>query len=545
MRGRIFLLEVTAWVGPSTQTFYYSSDLGYTTGAGDTPAATQFLPRIIQPGNYTVSAFEQGRTFGASRVGYGEIILDNQDGALDDLVNYGFDGRRAVLRAGYEGDAYPAGFTTVYTATVEQAVFDWDRVVLRLRDRQADLQTPLARDVFAGGNPLPLGLEGNDDDIKGQIKPLVLGQVLNITPPLCNTSKLIYAVSVGTAGAADNITDWDGITDFDGVTSFFGGVSEGCDNVTVYDAGLALTPEADYTSELDMMTTAPSAGCYRVWPAGGYFRLGSTPSGEVTCDASDNTGAAATAKNLITRILETYKGWTTADYSTADLTALDTLNSDSLGVWFNNEIPTVSDILDIVCNSVGACWSFDADGIFRVSRIDPPTGAADFTITGEAIRRLERKSSADTGAGVPAFRVRIKWGRNYTVQRSGLAGAVDNARRAWVAQEYRDEVATDETVLTKHLNSPELPFSTNLIAAPTTEAARRLAIYSVRRDRIEATLDMADLDYTAVRIGSVCQVTLYDPYNDIHRYGYDGKLMLVLGMAVDLARYKITLTLWG
>lgn len=540
MRGRLFLLEVQAYVGPSVQTFYYSSDLGYTTGPGDSPANTYFAPRIIQPGNYSVSAFEQGKTFGASRVGYGEIVLDNTDGALDALVNYGFDGRTVTLRAGYPGEDYPAEFVTVYTATVEQAVFNWDTITLRLRDRQFDLQVPLNRDVFAGGNPLPLGLEGNDDDIKGQIKPLVLGSVLNIAPPLCNTSKLIYAVSVGVTGTGDNVTDWDGITDFDAVADFFGSVSEGCDNVTVYDAGLALTPEADYTDELDMMSNAPSAGCYRVWPAGGYFRLGSTPTGEVTCDCTDASGDDPSAKNLIIRILEKYKGWTSADYSAADLTALDGLNSDSLGVWFNNEIPTISNLLDEICNSVGACWSFDPAGIFRVARIDPPTGAADLALTDQTIRRLERRSSADTGAGVPATSVRLKWGKNYTVQRSGLAGAVGNARRAWVAQEYRDEVAKDESVLTRHLLAPEIVATTALTAAPTAEAARRLAIYSVRRDRLELTLDMADIDYTSLRIGSVVSLDLSG------RYGYDGSnKLLVLGMTVNLATYKITLTIWG
>ncbi|WP_328716773.1 hypothetical protein VO226_16100 [Halomonas elongata] len=55
--------------------------------------------------------------------------------------------------------------------------------------------TPHPMESYDGSNVLPDGLEGTEDDIAGEPKPQVWGEVRNATPVQVNTSKLIYQVS--------------------------------------------------------------------------------------------------------------------------------------------------------------------------------------------------------------------------------------------------------------------------------------------------------------------------------------------------------------
>src|SRR5574340_223539 len=132
------------------------------------------------------------------------------------------------------------------------ASFSWKEIAIRIKNRQLELNTPIQTTKYAGTNSLPDGLEGVSD-IQGKSKPLLFGQCKNITPVLVNTSRLIYQVNDGAI-----------------ITT----------NAAVYDNGVALTKGADYASQADMETNAPAAGAFRLWLAGGYFRLGSTPAGQ-------------------------------------------------------------------------------------------------------------------------------------------------------------------------------------------------------------------------------------------------------------------------
>ena len=108
------------------------------------------------------------------------------------------------------------------------------------------------------GCSLPAGVEGVVGDLAGKPKPLLFGVVTNIAPPCVNTARLIYQVNDGTITSLDD----------------------------VYDRGVALTLEGTYASEADVLDDGqePSAGMYKVYLAGGLFRLGSSPAGTVTAE---------------------------------------------------------------------------------------------------------------------------------------------------------------------------------------------------------------------------------------------------------------------
>lgn len=503
---------------PGVRTLRFATQ-GYTTKPSDSPANTHYEGRIQQPANVRRDCFQQGQTFGRTQIGYGELVLVNNDGALDDLLGYSYAGRAISIKLGTvlpNSGGVPT-WTTVLAGTMEQAQFSWQKVTFRVRDRQQDLAKPLQQVRFAGNNSLPAGLEGVADDLKDRPKPLVYGQVFNVAPPCVNTTRLIYQVHQGSA-----------LQSIDGV----------------YDRGVPLTAGATYASQVAMETTAPTAGQYRVWndaTAGCFVRLGSAPAGTVTVDATQGAAAAnRTAGQLFNAIL-TKAGISGGSISSADITALDAAVAYPMGVYAAHDRDvTPLELLDLVCNSVGAWFGADVSGVFRIGRIEVPTGTAVGTITATDIIKIERVAGRDAGAGVPAWKVKLGYKRIHNTQVDlGTGVAVD--RKTFLASEYRRTETSDSAVLTANLTSPELEFNTHLVSASdaAAEAARRLTMYKTRRDFYEVTLRVDAALAAVLDLGKI--VTL-----QVNRYGMSaGKKFLIVGIRTQMRGYLFDLTLWG
>lgn len=514
MAKPIYLIDIVAAVDSAgtTTTLRYCSGDGFTTKPSETPANTFYDPRVKQPALMTRNIYSSGTTTGQSSVGYGEVVLVNTDGGLDALIDYGFDGRAITIRYGLDNAAYPSGFTTVFTGTMEQADFRWKEISINIKDRQAEFASKkLQTSKYAGDNALPNGLEGVEGDIKARPKPVCYGKVYNVQPPMVNTSRLIYQVNDGAVSSVDK----------------------------VYDRGVALTKEADYTSQSDMETNMPSAGAFRVWPGGGYFRLGSSAVGTLTADVVQ--GAAA-SNRTVAQIIKTVSidrgGVASGDVVSADVTALDTANSAEVGIWVDSE-SDISSVLDELANSIGAWWGFDNTGKLRMVRLSSPSGSPVITLTKTDIIDIDRSGTSDAGRGVPAYSCKLFYKKLYTTQDTDLAGSVTDARRNEIKVEYRETVSKDDTVKNKHPLAPELEFHTLLIdaSAASTEAARLLAIYKVRRDVVTCQIRTETL--LNLNLGDVVSVL-------IDRFGYNaGKLFKIIGIETDYKRNEIKLTLWG
>lgn len=555
---RAYALEISAHTGYSVTTLYYSSAPALVTGPTDTPPSTTFQPRIVQPGNYATQAFQGGLTFGRSQMGYGEIILSNDDGALDALLDYGFDGRTAVLRCLDEVDApaaYPSGWKTIFTGTIEQPEATWpgynnSQIVLRLRDGGASLHQKIDLAVYLGDNVLPDGLEGTASDLKGKTKPLLLGKCYNMPLQCVNTSKLIYAVSPPSGGAIDLVWDFDAITDFDAAVFYNEVVSGpvttalgteyrrgGCSatGLELYDAGVALTYGGTYATVADLLATAPAAGQYKVMPAYGYIRLGSSPAGEITCTATDNNGHDAnTPGSIIRAILRDYMRWGHTKYNITELATLDS-GSPQIGELIQQET-YIDDLLDTICNGIGACYYFDSYGVFRIFRVADPSTLPANLMLGREIAEINMQSAA----GIPPKTIRIKWQKNWSVQTSGLAGAVTADRRAWLANEHREAISNSPTIAAKHLLSDELEFTGSYYEDPQAECDRRLALYATRRALYDLTINLDTFpNFHAVELGQVAEIQLNG------RYGLTAKKMLITGKQLDLVLGKMILTVWG
>lgn len=498
--------------------FFFCSGNGYVTSPSETPPNLFYDPKIKQPAVLKRDMFSTGATSGESKIGYGELLLSNIDGSLDYLINFGFDGRAITIRVGEDTAAYPGGFTTVFVGTMDQPAMEFKQVSIRLRDRQAELSAkPLQPTKFAGTNSLPSGLEGVATDHKGKPKPKLWGTANNIAPPCVNTSRLIFQVN---DGAINSIS-------------------------AVYDRGASLTKGADYTDQSDMETNAPAASNFRVWPAGGYFRLGSSPVGLITADVTGDTSGNSTVAQIAKAIVTNQGGLGSSDYSSSDVTALDSANNSVVGVYVDGET-TINTVLDEVCASVGAWWGFDNLGVFRIKQLTAPSGSPVATFTDTEILDIERISRVNTGAGsgtggTPNFKVNLSYSKNYSVQDTDLAGSVTDARRAVLKEDYATVNSTDSTIKTKYLLSPELNVTTLLTNSTNaqTESDRLLAMFKVRRDFLQVNIRVDTSTISVLDIGEVVSV-------ETSRFGYSsGKLFRIIGITTDLRLNKVELILWG
>ncbi|MGT2508197.1 hypothetical protein [Cupriavidus basilensis] len=491
-------IEVSAWrISAAAVEVLRFASAGFTTRPTDTPANAFFEGRLQEQPRLSRMLFDRATTYGASRASAGKIRLLNTDGGLDSLVSdYAFDGRPFTVKVGQPGTPV-SGWATVMSGLLDDVSADDGAMNLQVRDRLAFLGRPLARPKYAGSNVLPDGVEGTKDDLKDQYKPRVYGGVFNVPAKAVNTSKLIYQVS-----------------------------DQACTVTVVYDNGVALARGANYASQADLLATAPAAGTFRCW--GGLFRLGSMPAGQVTADA----GTAEQRAGALLRQLALDGEIPAGDIVEADVTALNAANSAPVGVWVDGEANTQT-VMDELANAIGAWYGFDRLNRLRMGRLTAPTGVPVARWSVDAVTSLVLRS-----AGVPNWRAVVRFGRNYTVQ-AQPAGSVAQARKAFLAQEYRQTAVEVVAVKTAWPSSEEVTFDAALVAEAdaAAEATRRSALYSVRRILVDVEVPLSELG-DQVDLGVV--VALDHP-----RYGLAGRLLRVIGLDAGVDSDTVKLTLWG
>jgi hypothetical protein len=536
MKEQIVLVEIQAYnkVAGAAETLRFCDGLAYRLRPTEVPANALYRPFLLDPGWCRVDVFNRPGQYG--QVTPGEVVLDDSSGTLGaQLINYAFDGRSIVIRIGDRGAAYPAGYVTVINGTVDgQPTFDETRITFRPADLAASQAKPLQQLRYAGTNALPAGLEGVDD-LKGQVKPIVLALASNMTPRLVNTAKLIYQVSIPNGLAAVSCS-------------------------AVRDRGVPLTLGAAYASlaALQDDAQAPAAGGFKVLSTaadGCYFRLGSSPVGAITCDAAYGAAGDRTHAQVWKRILK-YMGVLDTAISAADVAALDVALPAEIEFALFDETQADSALTE-VATSAGAAWYGDPSGVYRLTQWTAPAGPAVATLTQLRTSEINIVDPAGTGDVAPAYRVTLQHGRNWTVQNDSELGGdktnpgVDTVRapgaraalaaRAWLALEHRTVPAEDASVKTAHLNAIELKL-TSLIAdtaAAQAFANAQLALYKVARHSMALTQWLSPAQIALVRPAAVVTVKG-------SRWGYDaGRLMRIAGVKVDRWTGKTELGVWG
>lgn len=493
----MYRTEVGESIAPETLTLRYAT-APYMTRPSDTPAKAQYAARVLQPGMLRLE-LPLGMA-GSITTSFGEIVLNNTDGALGDLAYMGMDGQPFRVLTGRDDQAY-SSFTELLRGTMEQVSVDRRVARVRLRGPDTVFDRPVCRSRYLGNNALPNGVEGTGE-LAGQPKPRLYGVVRNIQPPCVNTSRLIYQVSVGPLWYANNVRD----------------------------AGVLLTAGAEYTNQTDMETNAPAAGQYRVWRAGGMFRLGTAPAGVLTCDAgSDQTswggnywwqelyqiaadmgvsgGDIQFARNHSFAQPDNWAGsWPTG--------------SPLVGVWVN-DLRTARQVMNEIAVSQGAWfgfvhWTGTPSGTLKFGgEVFPrPFSSApsspSFKASPSNIVSVSAFNDPAGGRGVPVWKVEITYAPNYTLFTPSMAPSIPPAQLGLLAIDRRKWQADETLVLLKHATAREVTidscFNDAGSAAVEREARRRLELWRYPKPWFEVVVTLQSvLDVAASsrpRLGS-------------------------------------------
>lgn len=467
--------------------------LRFADGAYDSPDDTLYEPRMQQPGLYQEGMFA-GDLVSIRRSGVGAATLINNDGGLDYLADYAVDGREMVLSRAENGAAQE-----VLRGTVSGLSWGQRDVSIELREPQALLRRNHPHSIYAGDNVAPDGLEGTPDDIKGNWKSRLWGDVRNAEPVLVNASLLIYQVSD----------------------------LEDCAVTAVYDRGALLDAGDPYASleDLEDEDDAPDLGEWRAYQ--GYVRLGASPQGTVTVDARTADVGAGDVLAMIAAEAE----HTLAPGDIPDLNALG-----DVGLYNDGEIDTTN-LLDELTTGLGAYWRIDDQGVIRAQPLEAP-GEPVMTIEDYQIHEITRRATGAGEGGLPVWRVTVRADPIETTQ-TDLAGSVGDSRRARLKQRYREAVAERPDVRDRHPLAEELVIESRLRDLDDAQAlAERVAdLLSGRRDRVTLEAQLLGTQQAAI----VTTVRVVTPRRGYH----EGRDLLVIGRQIDARSGQHTLELWG
>ena len=473
----------------------YYSDHGFVTEPGDSPANQYYEPRVVSALNFERHLFQRGLIGGRSIPNFGEIVLANADGGLDEFLAFGWDDRPVRVFLGAEGFAY-SDFGLVFDGTAEQIEVTDDVLTVRLRDWQHKLDKPVQGTLYAGTG----GDEGGTD-LTGVRKPLAFGRVLNVRPVMVDPGAGRYQVH---DGAIDDVD-------------------------ALYVGGITNTK----------VVGAPAANQYAVDVATGFVTVGGAPLTEqVTCDvkgAKPGGTYLTTVADIVEEIATSQGGLGAGDLDSASFTALNTANSAVVGVYVEGTTNrAVLEVLDELIASIGGYYGFDRSGKFEVGRLEAPGGTPAATFSEVEILEIDRQATA-----LPVHRIRLGYQPNWTVQvEFQLQGGATAGRRAFTARDFRHVTALDGSVLTKHPLAGDLEVKTLLdgSADAGTEASRLLDLYKADRDLFRVRVKTQPF---ALELANTVRLSY-------PRYGLDaGKDFRVVGLVEDAAINEIELTLWG
>lgn len=521
--GIEYLVEMGAYDSvASVETILRFSTQGFNTLPSDSVPNAHYGPYVKNPGDYTRSFFSDGKTAGAIDVGVGTIDLVNKDGSLDYLFDKAFDGRQVLIKAIDRLNPLYVNAITVFRGVMEQPEFTWAKVSIRIRDRLAELDQKIQPVLFAG-TTIAGGMneaEGTADGLKDQPKPLTYGAVPMVAAVASNTFDKIFDLGA------------DGLS----------GVAK------VWDKGVEVAPTGtNYTSVSGLRTASVPPGQYSTYLAKGLIRTGSAPQGTLAAAPIEGGSGQRTAAQIARRMLLKMGKVEGVDFLSSDVTAVDTLNNSEIGYWIGTEEVTALDAIGKVLGSIGAALVPDKLGVMRMYRLQEPAARTGVVLTKAELLEntagygIERLITGDEGNGIPAWKVTLNYGHNWQVMSRNELDPVNatDAFKAFAQEEWRTAVASDDAVKAIHKLASELTFDTYLTqtAAAQAEAARRLALYKARRDRLR--IPVKNYVIEQVDIGSTVRL-------QINRFGLDaGKNFLVIGMSPNLQTKNTALDLWG
>lgn len=491
MQEKIWILSIESLdENDQPQTLRFSS-ARYTSPEGD-----YYDVRLKQPCLFSTNAFTGSVINTASRSGYGEAVLLNLDQGLNYIADHSVNGRKLSLKLVEEGVD-----REIVSGTVRNIVFNDGTVSIRLRDFQEQLDEADPEVYYKGNNISPNGVEGTPDGLLGSIKPKVFGSVSNAEPYLVNPVKLIYEYDSLSRPAILN---------------------------AVYDRGVALSFHRSVTTLSELYDIVVPSGKYVIHK--GFFKLGAPPTGTVTFDAE---GVYSKAGDVFSNIASRQGFF-------VDGTSVSLLNTTGVIGLYIKETVNTSQILDDICISCGAYWSFTSTGDIFVRLLEKPELETTLNIFPYSIISIQRTSIGSGENGVPVYKFETEYDSIETVQ-TDLAAIVSDSRKERLANQFRTFVVENQSVKKRNPLAEPVKIKSLFRNKQSAEVMsnRLLTLFQVRRDRVSAELRLDQETVSALNIGKTVKI-----YSE--KLGYDaGANFVILGYTIDAKLNKVSIDLWG
>jgi hypothetical protein len=482
------LVEVEVNIA-GVSTMLYISNRTFNTTALDTPSNLPYLPILKNSLAYT----EKLPIDGTANLSYGDISIDNTDGTYDAWMNYVWANMPISIYMGDPG--WPRNdFVQIYTGLVADISFS-DRTTINLSIRSV---------VQKLNATLNQSKVGGTSEAKDLLRPLLFGEVHNITPLQTNPANLEYMVH---NGPIERI-------------------------IEVRDNGVPLAAGTGYTADL----------------TSGTFRLLNAPVGTITCSVQGEQATvnlatgnivsgtwSFTTARIIALIIKKYSN-NVVNNSEIDLQAFsdfDLQHRQAVGVYITQETNIIS-LCQELASSVGAQFTSTRAGKITLLKIDVPVsdfGSPDINdsfIVRNTLTVLEKVPVKAT--------IKLGYVKNWTVQTQLLTG-IPEEHKVMYAKDYYYATADDASVRVLYkLPAEPAPVNTLLVrnsnSEVTLEATRRLNLW--KTPRYVFRLDCIPR-YLTVKLGDMVNLTHY-------RYGLaNTKAGQVVGTQIDWFTGKVSL----
>lgn len=482
----------------------YLSDAGYVSSPSDNPANQNFSPRLKEPFAITAKLFNGSEPSGKSDVSFGNIIIMNGDGKLDNILKYGWDGRDIEIKKGEHTDSL-SSFITVFIGTIKTITWNRKEIQLSLRDKQTFFDRPLAVSTYGG-----TGDYDGSADVEGRPFPLTWGEVKNLEPLLIDPALLMYQYHDDQTNSVDS----------------------------VYDKRVLLTNEGDVA---DLSITSVSAASYKTDLVRGAIRLGSSPDGRVTCDVKGHSnGGYLTSTSDIVRDIAVNRGVISledpGDLDTTSFTNFETDFGHIIGIHISSKFVNTGVILDELMAGAGGFWYFDRDGKLVVGQLKAPTSPITtlFDKDTSSLLLLTQNNEA-----LPSWKRILMYDQVLSVMgREDVAGSVTDEDVAFVSREFRLVEAFGSGVRAQFRLAREV-LVRSFIRTETNaqiEVDRLLALHEVKRDIYQLKLR-----------GKLFELWLSDIVTlQINRFDLSvGKDFIIMSIDENVRTGMTTVELWG
>lgn len=457
---RVLLVHVEVLSGGTLVTRYLS-----------THAAANHLPIIKN----SVSIEESISTQYAASISYGDIEIANHSGEYDSWL---YDIWRNKSIKIYTGTLptdsfvdYLQDFELIFDGVVEDIDSkDRNTLNLKIRDKLEKLNTSISENLLGNyfqGTTVSESTYVNQ--YRNNLRPLVFGEVHNITPMLIDSTTLEYMCNDGPVEQIIEVRD-------NGIPVSFGIIQD------------------------------PQTG---ITPLPGSFRLLQSPIGAVTCSVQgikrtinetyDTFEYKNTAANTIATILKFYGRQ--LDYSEIDYTSFNILGQEAVGVYIQDRVNILSICQDIA-KSCGLVLSVSRAGKVKLIDITIPNAASvNITDSDMLINTLQLTEKANVIAGI-----KLGYAKNWTVQ-SSLLTAIPQLHKDLYSTEWLEAIQIDTT--TKELYSvstePVLE-GTYLIdkADADSVALKKLDLFKVPRKTFKM---ICTAKFLSLQVGDAVSIT--------------------------------------